>query len=258
MGGLVGSIPVWVQCTPRGQLPFSAATSRSFPPSTPSSRIVDFVVLLRLSLSLPPSLSLPHLSPTFFFCLSSPLPFFLSFFLSPDTYSFICPYRSLLFSSRLVNRRIPPGEEKQGRRDKSGRVSTPRGSKEDSLRMVIVRRNSRQNVRAGLKREGEGLAPLLFFDRQQSSASDNGEHTTSLFHFFPRLVRVDSPSSESSLGPAESSCTPSLLADGCAELRDRLTSSAAFLDITNNNSNLGFSREDKLYRQTKLHFVKYF
>lgn len=71
LGGLVGSIPVWVQCTPRGQLPFSAATSRSLPPSTPCSRIIDFRVLHYLSLSL---------SLTFFLCLSSPPPVPLSFF----------------------------------------------------------------------------------------------------------------------------------------------------------------------------------
>lgn len=80
-------------------------------------------VLLHLSL---------FLSPTFLRCLSSPLPFPLSLFPSPDTYSSICPYRSLLFSSRLVNRRIPRGEEEQGGRDKSGRVGFPRGSEEDT------------------------------------------------------------------------------------------------------------------------------
>lgn len=53
LGGLVGSIPVWVQCTPRGQLPFSATTSSLSSSLNPLQTVpVDFVLsFIYLSLS---------------------------------------------------------------------------------------------------------------------------------------------------------------------------------------------------------------
>lgn len=115
LGGLVGSIPVWVQCTPRGQLPFSAATSSLSSSLNPLQTVpVDFVLSF---IYLPLSLFLRFSFCVFRHHFLPPSPFFPS----PGSYSSICPCRSLLFSSRLVNRRIPRDERRgKGGGDENG------------------------------------------------------------------------------------------------------------------------------------------
>lgn len=150
LGGLVSSIPVWVQCTPRGQLP----TSRSLPPSTLCGRrLVSSTSCSPLSISLSFSdfLSVPFVTISCSHPLS-PLPFFSS----PSTYSSICLCWSLLFSSRLVNRAESRGVRRskvEGMKSGCERAGIPRGRKEEnSLRMVMVRRRSGWDVLGAEKR----------------------------------------------------------------------------------------------------------
>lgn len=140
LGGLVGSIPVWVQCTPRGQLPFSAATSslssslnplQTVYPSTSCSPLSICVSLfLRFSFYvsrhrfLPPSPFFPHRARILLFVLAGRSSFRRG--------SSIGESRGMRGEAKVV------GMKRGG----CGRVGISRGSKEDSLRMVMVRRRS--------------------------------------------------------------------------------------------------------------------
>lgn len=134
---------------------------------------------------------------------------------------------------------------RQGRysaREKRGQLADGHGAEEIWIEYTL-----------GVVKRGRGWLLSCFSVARTDSnrrlrITGNTTPSPPLSHFFlTSSIRVDSRSFGSSLGPAESSCTPPLLAGACTELRDRLTStsSTAFLDISN-NSNLGFSREDKL------------